>query len=128
MNESVERVVEVLSGLDGNVSSWALHLEAESALKDAGYVVSREFRVPARGDGRRGKIDLVVWRESEDERIAIELDHRSPRKKSLFKLRAFPGLRVMVLRHEAGGRWPETPRGIDAVVGLNGESGYIRRK
>lgn len=54
-------------------------------------ILSKEGRVWSqvivndRGDGRRGKVDFI-W-QKEKEIIGIEIDYKSPRKKSIFKLK-----------------------------------------
>jgi len=70
----------------------------EDELRAKGWEVFREFCVKDRGDGVRGRIDLVV---ASPVRIAIELDRARVRKKSLFKLAQFDGLRFVILRQSA---------------------------
>ena len=53
-------------------------------LKANGMEVERQVWVDNRGDGRRGKIDLVAYFKGE--KIGIEVDRKKPRKKSIFKL------------------------------------------
>lgn len=55
-----------------------------SELQALGYAIIRQHWVPNRGDGKRGKVDLVA--EKGPVRAAIELDRRSPRQKSIFKV------------------------------------------
>ena len=69
-----------------------------SALRKGGFKVTWEVDV-ARADGRPGRIDLVA--EYRNERVAIEIDYRSPREKSLDKLRQFRGYRIVCLRGAA---------------------------
>lgn len=49
--------------------------------------VERQVVVPNRGDGMRGRIDLVFTFKGE--RIPIEVDRKSVRQKSLFKVRSY---------------------------------------
>jgi hypothetical protein len=65
-----------------------------------------------------GRIDLVA--EYRNERVAIEIDYRSPREKSLDKLRQFRGYRIVCLR----GAYVNPPDGIDAVVALPMRAGW----
>ena len=76
-------------------NSYSFHDAVESALKKQGWMVIREFQVNNRGDGRRGFIDLAVMHPV---RIGLELDRKSPQKKSLFKLKQFQGVRFVILR------------------------------
>lgn len=75
------------------------HHLAACGMEKQGWKVKRNFVVPNRGDGRRGKIDIVARRESEC--VAIELDHVEARAKSLFKLRNFTEAtaRLVVVRY-----------------------------
>lgn len=69
------------------------------ALNALGATVIREVIVPRRGDGQRGRVDLVAsWPES-GLQIAVECDNKSPRKKSLTKLKqVVADVRLVVLR------------------------------
>lgn len=68
-------------------------------LKAQGYQVKREVWVDDRGDGRRGRIDLVASKDNEVH--AIELDLASPRMKSALKLLEYPAThRWIVLRNK----------------------------
>lgn len=60
--------------------------------------VTRQFRVPNRGDGRPGKIDFVVELPS-GALVAIEVDRKTPRQKSIFKTRSLaPGNAFVITR------------------------------
>ncbi len=48
--------------------------------------VSRQVYVQDRGDGRGGRVDIVL--HTEQEVIPIEIDRRTPRAKSIFKVRS----------------------------------------
>lgn len=63
-------------------------------LEQAGCDCRDEVIVPNRGDGRRGKVDIIV---DAPQAIAIEVDRRSPRKKSLHKLTWFKNYESMVI-------------------------------
>jgi hypothetical protein len=90
-----------------------MQMAVAGRLSDAGFVVEVEVRVADRGDGQRGYIDIVA--SCSDGAVAIELDCRSPRAKSLAKLRQFSGFRVVGLR---GAVCSVVPDGIDAVVAM----------
>lgn len=92
--ESV-RVAEALSAIEGSrLSAGEFQDLAESVLRSAGYEVAREVRVDL-GDGRKSRIDLVL-----DGWFALELDRRTPRKRSLLKVRRF-GAGMVYCRHPA---------------------------
>jgi len=74
-------LLTVLSGINGEPAK-AFHLDALSKLKP--YHARTEVVVGDRGDGRSGRVDLVIRDEKGE--IGIELDCASPKGKSLFKL------------------------------------------
>lgn len=93
--ETGVKVVAVLEGMGPQADDAAeLHDAAEDALRQAGLDVQREFRINL-DDGSYGLIDLVV-----NNVVAIELDRRLPRAKSLRKLAAFRGFKVAVVRND----------------------------
>lgn len=49
--------------------------------------IKREVTVLDRGDGRKGRIDVVF--NYRGEKIPIEIDRISPRSKSIFKIRSY---------------------------------------
>lgn len=59
----------------------ALHLE------ECGWKVRREYAVVT-GDGHGGRVDIVAAKNFR--RIALELDNRTPRGRSIIKLQSFP--------------------------------------
>jgi hypothetical protein len=84
----------------GGEGSASLHVFAEELLADGGWEVVREYPVADRGDGRRGKVDLVATKKFPDGSLswAIELDWKTPREKSLHKLQQIDATRIVVLR------------------------------
>jgi hypothetical protein len=108
----LERVRSVLVSSVYPDHAKSAQLLAAELLRGAGFSVVLEVFVPDRGDGSPGRLDLVA--RCDDGSVAIELDAVRPRRKSLFKLRQFDGLRVVCLR----GRSCSVPVGIDAVVCL----------
>lgn len=112
-------VRSVLEAIDRNAipDARSLHDAAEAAMRAAGFETHREFPVEDRGDGRRGFVDLFCTRDTDGVEVGIELDRASPRAKSIRKLGAVSGLRVIVLRELrdwSGG----PPAGVDAVIAL----------
>lgn len=107
----IERVVESLAAMPVQPDhAAAVHGAAITVLRNYGFDVDHEVYVEG-SEGRRGRIDLVVskWGCS----AAIEIDARKPRAKSLEKLRAFNGGRIVALR---GVEVAVEIEGIDAVV------------
>lgn len=70
---------------------------AQALLMADGWSVRREVYVDDRGDGYRGRVDLVA--QANGLTVGIELDNWSPRAKSLHKLRCMKAdARLVVLR------------------------------
>lgn len=101
------RAIEVCRSIPLGRSNVAHH-DLVAAFKAAGHQVTVEWVIPDRGDGKGGRIDLVV-----DKMIAIEADGTRPKKKSVMKLRQFKGIRLIVL---GNGKWEGEIPGIHAVV------------
>ena len=59
--------------------------------------VWREVVVEDRGDGKRGRIDLVLLTDKDSLLLAFEIDRKTERKKSVFKLEQYPSQRSYVL-------------------------------
>jgi hypothetical protein len=108
-------------------TAGAVHGAAIEALRAAGFEVRTECGVDDRGDGRSGRVDIVA--EHDGGSVAIEIDHRNPRQKSVHKLRRFSGFRLLALR---GIALPNLPDGIDGAVSIpvrreTGEEGADKR-
>ncbi len=89
--------VAVLSDLKVDDDATLAHKQAMDLLEQNGYVCQKEYYVPNRGDGQRGRIDIVAARG--DETVAIEFDHLTPREKSIFKLRQMQNaIKIILLR------------------------------
>jgi hypothetical protein len=86
--------------------------EVSRALERAGFLVTLEFSTAKLGDSRNGRIDIVASKQGQN--VAIELDCRTPRLRSIKKLKLFSGYRIIGLR---GIRHPIVD-GIDGVVCL----------
>lgn len=82
----------------------------EYHLTSCGFRVKREVKCenPLRRT-KTGRFDLVV-----EDVIAIEIDWKLPRWRSLAKLREFPGGRLIILRCARPANWVN-PQGIDEV-------------
>lgn len=93
----IRQLIEAVSRTTARqrASAETFQQAVEDELRAKGWEVFREFCVKDRGDGVRGRIDLVV---TSPVRIAIELDRARIRNKSLFKLAQFDGLRFVILR------------------------------
>jgi hypothetical protein len=111
-DDLLKRVVETVGAV---ATAREAHDRLQEVFEANGLRCEREVVVDDRGDGRRGRLDLVVYDDA-GHATAIELDFQAPRRKSLAKLRSFRGGRVVVLRE---GPPPPPPDGIDAVYSLN---------
>jgi hypothetical protein len=90
-------VLEMLLSLPSLTQHGEFQRLVASGLTRLGFRVQTELPVPNRGDGRTGRIDLLARRGPCI--VALELDRKSPRRKSLYKLRHLGyGSRAVVLR------------------------------
>lgn len=110
----VHRICEVVACISGPLpdDATACHDAVEAALVADGLRVIREAEV-RNGDGVSGRFDLLVMFAGG--RVAIEIDRRQARAKSVQKLLGFDGGRIQILR----GSMPAHPiEGIDATLSL----------
>lgn len=70
----------------------------ESELKKQNLYFKKEVTVADRGDGRKGRIDIVAWADGIT--YAIEIDRLSPRKKSIYKLEHYPANHRLIVMRE----------------------------
>lgn len=115
MNKNLQIGSEVEQILEKGL--WTDHArtmqqEVGRALEQAGFLVFLEFSTAKIGDTKNGRIDIVARKDGQH--VAIELDCRTPRMRSIKKLKLFPGYRIIGLR---GIRHPIVD-GIDGVVCL----------
>lgn len=89
------------------------HARAGEALQSLGFTVKSEFAVPHGSPNRSGRIDLLATRGQET--VAIELDYRDPRDKSVVKLNQIHGVRVVMLRDHRPRKQAAQP-GIDYII------------
>ncbi|EAO0751698.1 hypothetical protein DLP04_24535 [Salmonella enterica] len=66
--------------------------ELEDRLRGKGYAVQRNYTVDM-GDGRKWRVDYMIFSPSGD-RCAIEIDRRSPRSRSIMKLRTLTSMQI----------------------------------
>lgn len=113
MSIAVMEICDILQMWTWPDHAPSMHAEIAKSLSRAGFAVELEYPVANIGNGRRGRIDLVA--RSSEGNVAIELDTRRPRAKSILKLNTFDGFRIIGLR---GVQWVEKVPGIDAIIGL----------
>lgn len=106
VRETLERCARTASTEDAT----AFHDGFMQALRREGWTLTAEHEVEDRGDGRRGRIDVLV---TSPVVVGIELDRCSVREKSTFKLGQIDGYRVAILREVAN---HEDVAGLDAVI------------
>lgn len=125
--ECVQDVEIALSSVEVHDDDRSALSEVAYALEQSGYLCQCSVPVPSRGpDGQyRGRINLVATKDGKT--IAVALDRRSIRDKSVFMLREFPcDCRIVLLRNS---EVPLPPAGIDAVLPLqvaSGEDDFLR--
>lgn len=90
-----------------------LHRAVADALTEKGFAVRCEVATSHLGDDREGRVDILA--SIFGGVVAIEIDARKPRARSLKKLALFNAYRIVALR----GVSMDPPPGIDAVVALH---------
>lgn len=112
--EAGELACELLTSRLWPDHASTLHAEAIDLFERNGFVVEAEYSVRKLcGYGRR-RIDMVVENVRSGGRVAIELDCRRPRMKSINKLLKFAGFRIVGLRGIEG----HSVFGIDRCVAM----------
>lgn len=107
---SVRELLQGIVDRSTATSAAEFHAFVAGELRGIGWAVEEEVEVPDRGDGRCGRVDLLV---TAPVRVAIELDRGSVRTKSVNKLQQIDALRIVVLRDK---REHEDVHGLDAVI------------
>lgn len=90
-----DELIKLLQGKFNCSTAKELHNAVEAEILKSGYLCQREYTVADRGDGRKGKVDLYVT-NAHGASCGIELDQKSPREKSIFKLQQLPAGIVML--------------------------------
>lgn len=104
----------VFDGLTIPDNAKAAHDKVIEWLTGLGYDCQREVYVDDRGDGRRGRIDLVAINDKH--MLAIEIDQLTPREKSVFKLKQVDGfIKIILLR---GITNHQSIPGIDFIIAI----------
>lgn len=86
----------------------------QKKIKSLGYHLQRNFTLNLSG-GRKGFIDCLVT-SPDGQRCAIEVDKKSPRKRSLMKLRELPeGMSGFVLLRDGKHPLRYTADGVDVI-------------
>jgi len=108
------QAVAAMRGLRGIPDhAFTAHQSVMAALDAAGFVVAKEVGVESPDEA--GRLDVVASKDGGQ--VAIEIDSRSPRKKSLRKLNRMDCFRIVALRREVPAT--EAYAGIHAVVGID---------
>ncbi|WP_438804939.1 replication protein [Proteus mirabilis] len=81
-----EELISILEGKFDFDKADKLHDSVEQKLVELGYICEREFRVSDRGDGKAGRVDLLVFNGDGDS-CGIEIDRLNARDKSIVKLK-----------------------------------------
>lgn len=89
-------VVEAIPTLPACENAKVLEHSTGHLLRSLGFNVNFHFRIPDRGDGRPGYIDIVACRG--EEIIAVECDRLVERQKSIIKLEKFGQPSLIILR------------------------------
>lgn len=114
--ECVTEIEEALSGVVVHDDNRSAVVEVAAALEKSGYICQCGVLVPARSSeaSYRGRINIVATKAGRT--IALSLDRKAMREKSIFMLREYPcDCRIILLRN---GSAASPPAGIDAVIPL----------
>src|SRR5690606_30036414 len=95
---AVREVIERCAQRARKESAESFHNDLMVFLREEGWELTAEHQVEDRGDGRQGRVDILVTSPAV---VGIELDRLSVREKSVFKLCQVEGYRVAVLREAA---------------------------
>lgn len=112
-----DRLLSLLARRFSADTATDLHNEVQDFLEGQGFECVREYPVEDRGDGRPGRVDLVV-KGDDGSLCGIELDRDTPRDKSLFKLAQLPSA-IVLLRSPYNG--PDCIDGIAVVSGVSAQ-------
>lgn len=86
----------------------------QKKIKSQGYHLRRNFTLSLSG-GRKGFIDCLVT-SPDGQQCAVEVDNKSPRKRSLMKLRELPaGMSGFVLLRDGKHPLRYTDDGVDVI-------------
>jgi hypothetical protein len=113
--EGIEEFKRVIQSCQITDEARAAQAQIAKCLEDNGYNCVLEFPIADRGDGRRGRIDILA--EKNGLKFAIEFDNAACRNKSVFKLLQTDFLKIILLRNGEA----QSVEGIDWVFsfGLN---------
>ena len=115
----LKKFIEIIDSITVRDHSGFAQDKIENELKKQNWLVVREHKVPDRGDGKRGRVDLMVLPPGL--RVGIEIDNWVPIKKSIFKLKNNDfDVRIILLRGTCEHTYMEI-EGIDLVKVLNVE-------
>lgn len=117
VKNAVQKIKTILAELEVPDEDRAANMAVMSALESHGYLCQNNAPVPARGDDGKytGRIGIVATKAGMT--FAFEMDRKSIRRKSLYKLREYPcDARLILLRD---GPVQEPPDGVHAVVSLH---------
>lgn len=114
---AVERFQRLVCDQMQGLPDMACHVHAAmiDQMVSAGYAVYPEYQIDTE-DGRTGRVDIVA-RDRDNTWLAIEIDARKPRKRSLKKLFLRDWVRVCCLRGVASGA--TTNDRLDAVISID---------
>lgn len=117
-----DELTKLLQGKFNCSTAKELHSAVEAEILKSGYLCQREYTVADRGDGRKGKVGLYVT-NADGASCGIELDHKSPREKSIFKLQQLPA-GIVILRETSINEVYE----VGGISVVNANEGEIDKK
>lgn len=114
VTKRVKEQIESLSNLIVPDNAKDTHVMVANFFKSQGYNIQNEYPVKENNRKMKGYIDLYAYRDNLH--LFIEIDSRSPRANSLFKLRNLENLNCYKFSILRRGEFSEVPEGLNGVV------------
>lgn len=114
-NERLTQVIDEIKDIKIDDDAIKTQQKLSQMLKKLGYEVKCNFPANDRGDGKKGKISIMVY--GLDKPIGICIDNKHCRKKSITKLNSIPSIyRIIIFRN---GIIKYLKEGITAIISLD---------
>lgn len=113
-----EKLIELLEGQMQSPDLVILDLVIEQKLSGAGYQVHKNYSLKNLSDGRNGRVNFLVL-DKNGGRCVIERDNRSPRQRSILKLKELPaGIDGFILLKNGKPNVRYQEQGIDVISAI----------
>lgn len=120
VTKSLKELTENLSDIIVPDNAKDTHVMVAKFFKSHGFNIQNEYPVKENNRKMRGYIDLYAYKDNLH--LFIEIDSRSPRANSLFKLRNLENLNSYKFSILRRGNFSAVPEGLNGVVILEGSA------